>query len=32
MRKLDEKLGTNTHFHEIESYEERLDSDYVMRR
>ncbi|CAD8177008.1 unnamed protein product [Paramecium octaurelia] len=32
MKNLDNKLGTNTHFHEIQSYEERLDSDNVMRR
>jgi hypothetical protein len=32
MRKLDDKLGTNTHFHETETYEERLDSDNVMKR
>ncbi|CAD8099575.1 unnamed protein product [Paramecium sonneborni] len=32
MKNLDDKLGTNTHFHEIKSYEERLDSDNVMRR
>ncbi|CAD8168948.1 unnamed protein product [Paramecium pentaurelia] len=32
MKNLDVKLGTNTYFHEIQSYEERLDSDNVMRR
>ncbi|CAK90358.1 unnamed protein product (macronuclear) [Paramecium tetraurelia] len=32
MKNLDNKLGTNTHFHEIQSQEERLDSDNVMRR
>lgn len=32
MRKLDEKLGTDTHFHETDTYEERLDSEHIMRR
>lgn len=32
MKNLDNKLGTNTYFHEIQSYEERLDSDNVMKR
>jgi len=32
MKTLDQKFGTNTHFHETEPYEERLDSDHVMRR
>jgi hypothetical protein len=29
---LDKALGTNTHFHEIENYEERIDSEHVMER
>lgn len=32
MLKLDQKIGTNTHFHEIERHEERLDSEHVMSR
>ena len=32
MNKLDQLIGTNTHFHEIESFEERLDSETVMEK
>jgi hypothetical protein len=32
MQRLDQALGTNTHFHETQPYEERLDSEHVMRR
>lgn len=32
MQKLDETLGTTTHFHETEAYEERLDSETIMER
>ena len=33
MLKIDEVLGTKTHFHEVqEKYEERLDSEFIMER
>ena len=32
MRRLDELIGTQTHFHEIAPYEERLDSQTVLER
>ena len=32
MQEIDKNLGTNTHFHEIETNEERLNSEFVMER
>ncbi|KAM3131422.1 hypothetical protein pb186bvf_016494 [Paramecium bursaria] len=32
MRKLDQKLETDTYFHETAPYEERIDSEHIMKR
>lgn len=32
MKEIDKMLGTNTHFHEVEPNEERLNSEFVMER
>lgn len=32
MRRLDQLIGTQTHFHEVAPYEERLDSQTVLER
>jgi len=32
MQNIDKVLGTNTHFHDIKHYEERLDSEHTMER
>lgn len=29
---MDKSLGTKTYFHDIENYEERIDSEHVMER
>jgi hypothetical protein len=32
MKNIDQVLGTNTYFHEIKNYEERIDSEHAMER